>query len=330
MKKVPIAWIIDDPAPGISVYYTHAKTRFTKDGRPLIKYVPNELFFRFCDIVERHGLKGKFSVVPMPGNCGDIINGIEGVSKQDLAEWMQGLKTRVMPNFSIGPEMLTHNKAVDLATGEALEQTEQFWSFEQDRTTLTPYIAKAFSLLQEAGIDSCGVTSPWNFGELVEEEYVQSISQALYDVTGKKNAWYFCRGLPGVPNGRPWIALDEKERCVVSIPKTIAEHIWPTIDTPDTSEAYVNSVADQYITEDGTKGDILDALAIGAYPVMVTHWQSLMSNGLGTGLRVLDKVGERVNRHLSDRVQWMSFEEILQMVLENKEHYVCPEFKHKV
>ena len=38
----------------------------------------------FCEVMERHGIKGKFSVVPMPGNQGDIINGLKGVSKEEL------------------------------------------------------------------------------------------------------------------------------------------------------------------------------------------------------------------------------------------------------
>lgn len=80
MKKVPICLVLDDPAPDISVYYTHHNKTVTGDGRPLLEYVPNSMLFEFCDIIERHGIKGKFSVVPIPGNRGDIVNGIEGVS----------------------------------------------------------------------------------------------------------------------------------------------------------------------------------------------------------------------------------------------------------
>ena len=35
---------------------------------------------------------------------------------------------------------------VDLKTGKALPEREDEWSAHQDRTTLTPYIAKAFSI----------------------------------------------------------------------------------------------------------------------------------------------------------------------------------------
>lgn len=46
-----------------------------------------------------------------------------------------------------------------------------------------------------------------------------------------------------------------------------------------------------------------------------------MSNGLGTGLRVLDEVCRRINKNLGDKVTWMSFEEIVDLVMANKDDY---------
>ena len=51
-----------------------------------------------------------------------------------------------------------------------------------------------------------------------------------------------------------------------------------------------------------------------------------MSNGLYTGLRVMDEVGRRIAEHLKDRVEWMSFEQITDLVLSNKEEYPKPIF----
>ena len=93
------------------------------------------------------------------------------------------------------------------------------------------------------------------------------------------------------------------------------------MDTPETGEALVKHVADAYISEDGKSGDIIKALELGAYPILCTHWQSLFSNGLFTGLAALDEVGKRIKEHLSDRVEWVSFEELLQEVVNNKEQY---------
>lgn len=335
--KIPVSLIIDDPAPVISTFYQsacsgttnfpHAKLRQeTKDGRPLVKTYSNELLYRFCDIIENRNIKGKFSVIPMPGNQGDIVNGLKGVDADAVAEWIDVVKKRVEPRFAIGPEMLTHNLAVDLATGGPLSVSEREWSMTQDRSTLTPYINKALTLLRDAGFQSFGVTSPWNFGYDVEDEYAVSISEAVYQVTGRTHAWYFLRGLRDTPNAKPWVQLEEQGRVLVSIPATTRDVIWQTMDTPETSDEYVSKVADLLITADASAGEVIRVLETGGYPIMVTHWQSLMSNGLGTGLRVLDEVARRINENLSDTVCWMSFEEIMEHVIANKAEYPKPIF----
>lgn len=322
--KVPVSLIIDDPAPIISVYYEHAGTTLTNDGRPLVPTYSNELLFKFIDIVENRGIKGKFSVIPMPGNKGDIINGLEGVDKKDLDEWLNAVRTRLSQNLTIGPEMLTHHKAVDLETGKPLSMNERDFAATQTRKTLTPYIEKAVSLLNQAGFDAFGVTSPWDFGIEVEKDYQAAISEAVYNATGKKNSWLFLRGLRNTPNAKPWIGHKEDGRTLVCIPATTNDHIWQTIDTPETSEEYVQSVADEIITKDGKGGEAVRVLETGGYPILISHWQSLMSNGLGTGLRILDEVARRINENLSDSVEWKSFEEIMEMVLENPADYPTP------
>ena len=326
MKKVPISLIIDDSAPIVSVFYEHAANRTMADGRRLIPTYPNDLLFRFCDVIERWGIKGKFSVVPMPGNRGDIVNGLDGVPMAELTEWLDTVKARVVPAFTVGPEMLSHWRAVNVETGAALPMKEDEFAATQDKTTLTPYIAKALTLLKDAGFDSFGVTSPWRFGIEVEAEYEAAISKAVYDVTGKREAWFFLRGLRDVPNAKPWVALEEDGRTLVSIPATTYDKMWQTIASSDTSEAYVMEIADSLITRDGKEGQIIKVLETGGYPILVTHWQSLMSNGLCTGLRVLDEVGRRVREVLSDRVEWMSFEEIMRLVLADKAAYPKPKF----
>ena len=321
MKKIPISIIIDDSAPCVTTPYTNRDPKVTGDGRPLIRFFPNKLIFYFADVIERNGIKGKFSILPMAGNQGDIINGFDGVEKSEIDEWLECARTRIYPSFSICPEILSHCKAVDIKNGKALDVREDVWASTQNRATLTPYIEKAFTLLREAGFDSHGVTSPWYFGIEVEDEYVAAISEALYNVYGYKSAYYFLHSRRGVANAKPWIAYEQGGRTVVSIPATIRDHFWQTMDTPDNSDDLIRSVADAYISEDGSSGDIINALEIGAYPIICTHWQSLASNGLLTGVRALDLVGQRVKEHLSDRVEWVNFETLLERVISDKESF---------
>ncbi len=327
--KIPVSLIVDDPAPIISVYYEHVGRRTTADGRAIIPTFPNEFLDRFCDIVEKHGIKGKFSVIPMPGNKGDIVNGLDGVGREELDEWLDTVKARVLPYFTVGPEMLTHHKAVDLATGEALVMNERDWASTQDRTTLIPYISKALAILRDAGFSPIGVTSPWDFGIEVEDEYEASISQAVYDTCGSREAWFFLRQLRNVPKARPWIALSEEGRTLVAIPGTLKDCTWQTINCPDVSDEYVSRVADEIITADGKEGEFVRTLNSGGYPIILSHWQSLMSNGLYTGLRILDEIASRINTHYSDRVEWMSFEEIMRFVVDNPADHPIPDCRLK-
>ena len=99
-----------------------------------------------------------------------------------------------------------------------------------------------------------------------------------------------------------------------------------TVDTTRCDDEYVSSIADKLITADGKAGQIIRVLESEGYPILITHWQSLMSNGLYTGLRVMDEVGRRINAHLSDTVEWMRFEQITDLVLSNKAAYPKPVF----
>ena len=178
-----------------------------------------------------------------------------------------------------------------------------------------PYIRKAMQILVDAGFDICGTSSPWGFGKMVTEEYYPAISEALYQVTGKKNAWVFCSMSLEAGTGKPSVVYEKDDFRVVRVPGTIGDGFWETKDTTDMSDEYIKKVADYYISEDGKSGKIIEVLENGDYPVMLTHWQSLNSNGLNTGLEALKLVAERVEKNLSDKVEWKSFEEMMNEAL---------------
>ncbi|MBQ7953674.1 MAG: hypothetical protein IJ332_02895, partial [Clostridia bacterium] len=183
---------------------------------------------------------------------------------------------------------------------------------------------------KEAGFDVCGVWSPWHFADEVEDEYVVAISRAIYSVYGKKDAWYYLHGLTDEKNVKPWIAYEEDGRKLVSIPVTVGDILWQTIHTTENDEEYINSVADLYITADGKSGKIIEALENESYPIMLTHWQSLASNGLYTGLKILDKVAQRVNDNLSDKVQWTKTEDLMNYVVNNRKNFLTKKFKKRI
>jgi hypothetical protein len=319
-RLTPITLLVDDPCPLVHVFRehwrdVHHKPLLTEDGRPLQETIPNSFLDRFCDVMERWSIRGKFSVVPAPAGKGDIVNGIEGYDRALTSEWIETVQRRVTPFCDICPEGLTHNLALNLETGECLPEGESLWSQHQTRETLTPYLTRELELMKQAGFDCTGVTSPWVFGIKVEEEYIASIVAAQKAVYDRDFSWYFLHMIYDRPVSRPWVAYKEDSTLLISIPANIDDHFWQTIDSPRTDGEYISSVADRFVTEDGSQGDILTVLDAGGWPIILTHWQSLFSNGLETGLVVLEEVGRRVEQNLSDRVRWMTCSELARMTV---------------
>ncbi|MBS1722078.1 MAG: hypothetical protein JSS66_03615 [Armatimonadetes bacterium] len=316
--KAPISLLVDDPCPLIHVFRNHwvdvhHKPPTTADGRPLLEHIPNSFLDRFCDVMERWRIKGKFSIVPAPAGLGDVVVGIEGFDPELTHEWIATSLRRLGPICDFCPEMITHNLALDLSTGGFFDVGEAEWSQTQTRATLTPYVTHALDLLKRAGVDANGVTSPWVFGIKSEPEYIASIVAAQKAVYGRDESWYFLHMLWSKPETRPWIATEG----LVAIPATVADWWWETIDSPRTDDAFVSGVCDNMLTEDGKRGQIIDVLEAGGWPIVLTHWQSLFSNGLETGLAVLEELGRRLDQHLLDRVEWMKCSEVAALVRGN-------------
>jgi len=318
---VPITLLVDDPCPLVHVYryhleHVHAENPCTRDGRPLLDAIPNAFLDAFCDIVEGYGLRGKFSIVPAPASRGDVVAGINGDPALTQA-WIATVRRRLAGAFDFSPEGITHDLAVNLADGSPLDKGESVWSQAQDRSTLTPYLTRALGLLRDAGIDATGVTSPWIFGQDVEEEYIAAIVEAQRAVYGRRRSWYFLHMLEKEhPEAKPWVAYRTGEASLVSIPSTVDDFIWKTIDIPRADPQIVHGCADEILTEDGRAGGVRRVLDAGGWPVLLTHWQSLFSNGLGTGLAVLEEVGRRVRESLAEEVSWASCSELQEMTLE--------------
>ncbi len=213
--------------------------------------------------------------------------------------------------------MLTHNFAVNLSAGGYFDEGESPWSQKQDRSTLTPYLTKAMEYLKAAGFDATGVTSPWTFGSDVEDEYIAAIVAAQRKVYGRHLSWYFLHTLHDKLESKPWIAFQEGNTTLVSIPSTVNDFWWETIDSPRSDQEFVEHIADAILASDGRGGKIREVLDAGGTPILLTHWQSLFSNGLETGLAALDVVGRRVNETLAGEVEWRTCSELMRLT-------VCP------
>jgi hypothetical protein len=309
--RTPITLLVDDSCPLIHVYRCHVidvhhDPPLTKDGRPMLDTIPNAFLDRYCDVVEEHGIAGKFSIVPAPGGRGDVVRGIAGHDPALTREWLDTAQRRLGARFDFCPEGITHNLTVNLSEGGYFDQGESDWSQTQTRETLTPYMIRQLELVRDAGIDCTGVTSPWVFGIKVEPEYVAAIVAAQQAVYSRDFSWYFLHMIYDQPDLRPWIAPNTGEPVLVSIPANVTDYWWETINSPRTDAEFINGIADRILTADGQGGRVREVLEAGGWPILLTHWQSLFSNGTEAGLAVLDEVGRRVARSLGDEVEWVT------------------------
>lgn len=316
-ERTPISIIVDDSCPLIHVFRchwidVHKKPPVTADGREMPEFIPNEFLDRFCDVVERRGMAGKFSIVPAPGGRGDVVRGIEGFDPALTRAWLETAKRRLGPRWDFCPEGITHNLAVNLETGGYFEESENEWSQHQDRRTLTPYMFRQLELLRDAGIDATGVTSPWVFGTRVEAEYLHAIAAAQKAVYDRDFSWYFLHMTDQIPETRPWVAFARDNTILVSIPASTPEVFWKTLDCGLTDPEWIRGIADELITEDGRSGSVRRILDAGGWVGCVMHWQSLFSHGLETGLAALDEFGRRVQETLADEVEWLNATEVAQ------------------
>ncbi len=320
LKKVPMTLLVDDSCPLIHVLHyqmrdVQAGTPVTGDGRPLVDTVPNAFLDRFCDVVERNGIAGKFSIIPSPAGKGDVVRGIEGFDPALTRTWLDTVKKRLSGHFDFTPEILTHTRALDLETGKYLDLNESDWSQTQDRRKLEPYLVNALSILKQAGIQPTGITSCWVFGQNVEAEYLASMAAALKQVFNLDFGWYYLHIWDAYPDTRPYIAYAKGKTALVAINSTVDDYCWETIEVGQTDEAFINKITDYYLTEDGKGGAIRRVIDAGGWPILMSHWQSFFSNGNETGLAVLDRLGKRVATALEGEVEWISCSEMARRTL---------------
>jgi len=305
-ERLPVTVLLDDPTP----CRNPAWYEYPDQGN--VAVVPNSFTERFCDLIDRTGAAGKFSVVPCPGAQGRIDEGMPGVSDEDMAAFLRLVRERIAPRWDISPEMLTHNKALDLATMRPLDEREDIWAAHQNVRTLTPYIARGLEILRNVGLEPNGVTSPWAFGKEVEQDYADAMVTALREVCGVRVGWYFLHIDSDSPTVPPRVMrLDpETGTALVSIvtaarrsPTGNYDFAWPT-------QRGNPQEIDVLLTPDGTDGRLAELFSNGSPLTFHSHWQSLFSNGTGAGLDALGMLCERINRVWGERIRWTSAREL--------------------
>ncbi len=304
--KPGISLIIDDGAPIDPLFYE-------LPGYETPFLVPVEFTRKVADTFERFGLRGKFTVIPMPSCLGRVDRSLKRVPPEHLQAWLTVVRERIAPRFDITPEFLTHLRAYNLKTGGYQHLYEDFWIARAPLEEVVEYFVLAFQILKNVGLSPTGITSPWNSGQDVEKKYAQALGEAQWKVFERKLTWYF---LHNGGWGKPRQCSVEYEapdhgQVVVSVPANAKDIFW-SMDQPSREERqkFINEGIDRLVSADGRTGRIRELLESGCPVVLLTHWQSLYTQGTGLGLEGLCALAERIQKVFGDSLEWVTCSEL--------------------
>lgn len=308
MAKIPISLIIDDAGP-VNMAYFHDPR-----GKHELTF-PAALARDFAAICRRNGVRGKFTVVPMPGCLGRVDGKLNRVPGKLLRDTLRIIRNEIEPIFSITPEILTHYLAYNLKKDSFHPMLESIYFSKLSASEIADYVAFALNILLNAGLNPTGVTSPWNCGIDNEQHYAEGIGMAFRRVKKADSSFYFLHG--DDLNG-PVLMCDSKATGrVVSIPETTFDPFYCTLQLSSSraAQAEVRKNIDRIVSADGRTGIARKLLEAGRPIILISHWQSLYSDGRLIGLEGFEALIRRVNAVFGGEVEWMTFQEITENFL---------------
>ena len=320
LGPISISLLVDDGAPVNPMF-------FHDPPYPHDLLIPNTLAKDFADLCDQYGVRGKFSVVPMPCCLGAIDENLNHVPPQHLTEFLKIIRDRIALRFDITPEILTHLTAYRLEKGGFHHMYEDEWVARASVDEMTDYISLALEILRDVGLPANGVTSPWKTGERNESDYAQAIGEAQWRVHQRSLTWYFLHCLGDKPPCGPSITHrnPETHQVVVSIPATTNDPFWDTQrpmsnNGPAARTAAISGV-DALLSADGTSGRIPEIIAQNCPVTILTHWQSLYAEGTCAGLWGLEQLLGRLREHYGDDLQWVTCSELAQQTKDKDAGY---------
>lgn len=310
MASLPIALLVDDGAP-VNVMF------FQDPPYDHSLLMPNQLAADFASLCEEHGVRGKFTVLPMPCCLGGIDGALSHVPARHLAAFLGIVRRRIAPRFDITPELLTHLAAYRVEGGfEHVYEDE--WVARATVDQMAEYIEVALEILEHVGLPATGVTSPWRAGEGNEREYAEAIGKAQWRVHLRAVTWYFLHVAAAGPVLRPRVAHEDAitGQRVVSVPAAAEDPFWntqrPMAGTRREARAAARAGVDALLSADGKSGRIVEIDAVGCPATLLTHWQSLYSDGTYAGLWGLELLLRRLRRHYGTTLEWVTCSELAQ------------------
>jgi len=319
-NRVPVSLIIDDSTClvnlahfGIPAFAEAFPDKYLQNWRSLPREIPDSFVREFGEWCHGAGVKGKYSIVPYPACVGWVDRELPGWTKRELEQSLELVRTLMMPDWDIHPEMISHTWVIDTKTGRPYpERTPRFmenWDWTTGRTVdeMTDYLAYALRLLRNVGLPCEGITTPGGFGNAALPQLAMGTLEACRDVFKAEIPHYFRHVFTDDRSVAPRVeyasGLDSDDpRCVVSI-------VGCTGDWFGGWDGLSPGSADKFISADLQSGRLTSVIDRGEPAILVCHWPGIYYNGEKLGFRIFQEVAARLNARY-DNLIWMKLSEI--------------------
>ncbi|HXJ56868.1 MAG TPA: hypothetical protein VNU68_09405 [Verrucomicrobiae bacterium] len=322
--RVPVGLIIDDSTclvnlnrfamPQFNTAFAAGAEVYHRNWKEWPAEIPDAFVRRFGEWCAEHGVKGKYSIVPYPACVGRLDRILPGWTQQELQDSLNLVRSLMMPNWDIHPEMVTHTRVIDIRTGHpypdhSLKFMENWeWTTGRGVDEIAGYMAYALQILKNVGLNCEGITTPGGFGNKALPQLAQATLQSVRDVFKAEIPHYFRhlydKGSESVaPRVEYASGLDGHDpRCVVSIIGCSGD--W-TGGWDNTTPGGV----DKFINEDLQTGRMVDIIQRGEPGLMLAHWTGIYWNGQELGFKIFQEVVRRLHQRFNNLV-WMKLSEV--------------------
>jgi hypothetical protein len=322
--RVPVGLIIDDSTclvnlnrfamPQFNAAFGGTNKAYLRDWRPWPVEIPDAFVRLFGEWCAEHGVKGKYSVVPYPACVGRLDRGLPGWTDRELQDSLDLVRTLLVPHWDIHPEMVTHTRVIDTATGHpyadhSLRFMENWdWTTGRRADEIANYMTYALQILKNVGLPCEGITTPGGFGNRALPALAQATLESVRHVFNAEVPHYF-RHLydSGDASVAPRVEYaaglgGPDPRCVVSIIACTGDWTGGWDNTPPAG-------ADRFITSDLQRGRMVDVILRGEPALMLAHWTGFYWNGEHLGWKIFQEVVARLHARF-DNLIWMKLSEL--------------------
>src|SRR5882672_10981379 len=143
--RVPVGLIIDDSTclvnlnrfamPQFDTAFGGGSAVYRRNWREWPAEIPDSFVRKFGEWCAERGVKGKYSIIPYPAGVGRLDRLLPGWTQQELNDSLELVRTLMVPNWDIHPEMITHTRVIDTKTGHPFPELSLKFMENWDWTT---------------------------------------------------------------------------------------------------------------------------------------------------------------------------------------------------